>query len=102
MVFGFVKNLLGFKMGGVITDGKLNPTNIGVEPTPRRTPRFKINRPPMYKLGGVIKLRKKRRGCGCKKNLKPFFLGGIIKPKRNPNPNNPIVKALMNSPFNKK
>jgi hypothetical protein len=56
----------------------------------------------MYKLGGVIKLRKKRRGCGCKKNLKPFFLGGIIKARRNPNPNNPIVKALMDSPFNKK
>jgi hypothetical protein len=55
----------------------------------------------MYKLGGVIKLRKKRRGCGCKKNLKQFFLGGII-PRRKPNANNPIVKALMDSPFNKK
>jgi hypothetical protein len=101
MVFNAIKNFLGFKMGGVITDGKLNPTNIGVQPTPRRTPRFKNNRPPMYKLGGVIKLRKKRRGCNCKKNLKPFFLGGII-PSRKPSGKNPIVKALMDSPFNKK
>lgn len=67
MVFGAIRSFLGFKMGGVITDGKLNPTNIGVQPTPRRTPRFQNTRPPMFKLGGVIRLKKRKRKCGCKK-----------------------------------
>jgi len=68
MVFGFVKNLLGFNIGGVITDGKLNPTNMGVS-SRRNPPRFSANRPitPRFKLGGVIKLKRKKRKCGCKK-----------------------------------
>ena len=91
-MFGFVKDLLGFNIGGVVADGKLNPTNIGL---PRTAPVFKYNRPQdfnfamkrfgtsgtskgpansqfQFKIGGIVrrrstKLKKRKRGCGCKK-----------------------------------
>ncbi len=70
MVFGFVKSLLGFKTGGVITDGKLNPTNMGVMPSRKNPPRLVTTLKPRpffgFKLGGVIKLKKRKRKCGCK------------------------------------
>ena len=75
MVFGFVKNLLGFKFGGVVTDGQLNPSNIGLKPVSSspemfsrgyRT-RFKNLPSTPFKLGGVIRLKKRKKKCGCKK-----------------------------------
>ena len=80
-MFGFVKDLLGFNIGGVVADGKLNPTNVGAAPSGPTyrgevysRPRGTLFRqfPSQFRIGGIVRkrsnrLKKKRRGCGCRK-----------------------------------